>query len=145
MSQDAVGNVLAAIGYEVEAPESPMSWVQNERPRYAWLTNAGELILFEELHSEVRQALRAEGIDIDPWPLAVAMRAIHRTAEELLDGAGRAPGALDALPTPEELCELVDRELRRQRTLLTRTVIRSILAAYLSQLRRLDIARVHYF
>lgn len=122
-----------------------MSWVQNERPRYAWLTNGGELVLFEELHSEVRQALELEGIDIDPWPLATAMRAIHRVAEQLLDGAGHAPGALDALPTPDELCELVDRELRRERTLLTRRVIRSILAAYLTQLRRLDIARVHYF
>lgn len=122
-----------------------MSWVQNERPRYAWLTNAGELVLFEELHSEVRQALGHEGIDLDPWPLATTMRAIHRVAERLLDGAGHAPGAIDALPTPDELCDLVDREIRRERTLLTRPVIRSILAAYLTQLRRLDIARVHYF
>lgn len=122
-----------------------MSWVQNERPRYAWLTNAGELVLFEELHSEVRHALGMQGIDIDPWPLAAAMRAIHRVAEELLDGSGPSPRALDALPTPEQLCDLVDHELRRERTLLTRAVIRSILAAYLAQLRRLDIARVHYF
>lgn len=122
-----------------------MSWVRNERPRFAWLTNSGELILFDELHSEVLHALQSDGFELDAYPLACALRAIHQVTEDLLSCGDGRPDPVPGLPTPQEMCALVDRELRRQRTLLTPDVIRAVLAAYLGQLRRLDIARVHTF
>lgn len=115
-----------------------MSWIPQERPRFAWLTNDGELILFDEIHSEVRHALRRAGVDLDPWPLTATLCALQRVTERLLaDQAG--------LPTPDELVVRVEDELRQTRTILTRPTIAAVIGAYLDQLRNHDIARVHHF
>lgn len=122
-----------------------MSWIREERPRFAWLTNDGELILFDELHSEVRHMLLQQGVELDPWPLTCAMRAIHEVMEVLLSCGDGQPAAVRSLPTPDELCDLVRQELCRRRTLLSASVIREVLGAYLAGLRRLDIAKIHYY
>ncbi len=114
-----------------------MSWIHDEQLRFAWLTHDGELILFDELQSEIHGGLCRRGVAIDRQPLICLLRAIRAVTRDLL-------GVHD-LPTPHELCALISGELREQRTILAPGLIRVVLAEYLTQLRRFDIARVQDF
>jgi hypothetical protein len=113
-----------------------MSWLQPDLPNFAYITATGDLILFDELQCEVMVGLEDGGIDVDHWPLTVTLQTI-RAVTATYGGA--------AAPSAEHFIDGIAKRLRQQRLLLTRPLIRAILAEYLIQLRRHDIARVQYY
>jgi len=113
-----------------------MRWLQHELPKFAYITANGDLILFDELQCEVLAGLQEAGIEVDHWPLTVTLQTI-RAITANYEGTRS--------PTAEHFIDTIARTLKGRRILLTRTLIHAILAEYLIQLRRHDIARVQYF
>jgi hypothetical protein len=113
-----------------------MSWLQHDLPNFAYITANGDLILFDELQCEVMVGLEDAGFQVDHWPLTVTLQTI-RAVTATYDGA--------AAPSADHFIDGIAHILRQRRLLLTRPLIRSILAEYLIQLRRHDIARVQYY
>jgi len=113
-----------------------MRWLQHERPKFAYITANGDLILFDELQCEVIAGLEDAGIAIDHWPLTVTLQTI-RAITANYDGV--------SAPTAEHFIAMISERLRQERIVLSRTLIHAILAEYLIQLRRHDIARVQHF
>ena len=115
-----------------------MSQILDENPRFAWVTHRGELILFEELVAEVRAELARQGISLDPWPCQCALQAVRRVTQDLIDND-------EVWPTSDILLDRIERALRRRRILLNRCTLRAVLAAYLVQFERHDIAHTQLF
>ena len=109
----------------------------NYSRKFAYLTRQGELILLQEVVTEVHESLTQRGIQIDIWPLTAAIAAIRNVSELLNDDPNR--------PEFDDVSALVAKELRRVPMILSKTVIRAILREYLVQLRNLDIGRVQYY
>ncbi len=114
-----------------------MSWLQHDLPSFAYITARGDLILFDELQSEVRHGLSETGTVVDHWPLTATLQTIRAITVACEDG--------EQIPTAQILIEEITQGLRTRRILLSESMIRAILAEYLKQLRRHDIARVQYF
>lgn len=86
----------------------------------------------------MRAELDRQSIAVDLWPCQCALQAVRRVTQDLIDKN-------EVWPSSDLLLDRISQALRHRRILLDRQTLRAVLAAYLVQLERHDIAHTQLF